>query len=228
MVDLGVNSVRGSYDGVLSDPSNSPDVAAWDQTVSNAELHGGSAPSQVAPPSTIGGATLSGGEKHIDPSAPVPLVDDQGKPVLDSQGRPLLRPAGLDPHFFVNQGVQDKQIEDALVGNGGGLGVLSYEAGQLYKFKQGGAWDAQRIGGKFHPEYVDYATVAIGLYGAANGFPKNELLSIQNAYAGLNSHYPPGTIMDKTYTHLPARNVANTDLGYQLYQSGRIHATATP
>ena len=36
------------------------------------------------------------------------------------------------------------------------------------------------------------------------------------------------TKLDKTYTYLPVRNVANTDLGFQLYQSGGIHAAAEP
>ncbi len=34
--------------------------------------------------------------------------------------------------------------------------------------------------------------------------------------------------MDKTCTHLPFRNVANTDLGFQLHRSGGIHAMAKP
>jgi hypothetical protein len=31
-----------------------------------------------------------------------------------------------------------------------------------------------------------------------------------------------GVQMDQTYTNLPARNVFNTNLGYQLYQSGKV------
>ena len=99
---------------------------------------------------------------------------------------------------------------------------------QLYKLKQGGVWDAQRAGGKNYPEYVDYATVAIGLYAASSGISRDEILRVQDAYAAKYSHYPPKTEMDKTYTHLPVRNVANTDLGFQLYQSGGIHAAARP
>jgi len=98
----------------------------------------------------------------------------------------------------------------------------------LYKINQGGEWDAQRVGGKFHPEYVDYATVAIGLYAASSGMSRDEILRIQDAFAAVKSRFPPDSVMDETYTHLPARNVANTDLGFQLYQSGRIHAAARP
>ena len=88
-------------------------------------------------------------------------------------------------------------MEEALLstGNeGGGPAALGYKLGALSHFNRGGAWDAQRVGGSFHTEFVDYATVAIGQ-------------------------------MDKTYTHLPKVNVENTDLGIQLYQTGRIAAT---
>ena len=84
------------------------------------------------------------------------------------------------------------------------------------------------VGGKHHPEYVDYATVAIGLYAASSGMSREEILSIQDAFAARESRFGPGLEMDRTYTHLPARNVANTDLGFQLYQSSRIQATANP
>lgn len=74
---------------------------------------------------------------------------------------------------------------------------------------------------------MDYATVAIGLY-ASSGISREEILRVQDAYAAEYSRYPPDTVMDKTYTHLPVRNVANTDLGFQLYQSSGIHAAAKP
>jgi len=75
---------------------------------------------------------------------------------------------------------------------------------------------------------VDYATVAIGLYAASSGMSRDEILRIQDAFAAGESRYRPETEMDKTYTHLPVRNVANTDLGFELYQSGRIHAAVGP
>jgi len=148
----------------------------------------------------------------------------------------MLRPARLDPHFFVSQGTADKSYYDALINNpvpdphGGSAGpaILSRELMQLYKLRQGGEWDAQRAGGKNYPEYVDYATVAIGLYAVSSGMSRDETLRMQDAYAARNSSYSPKIEMDKTYTHLPVRNVANTDLGFQLYQSGGIHAAAGP
>jgi hypothetical protein len=164
------------------------------------------------------------------------FVDDKGQPVQEhGQGAAIFRPAGLDPHFFVNQGIADqKMVADALKANPNFLtpgnaaavsGSAAYELNQLAKFNQGHEWDAQRIGGHFHPEFVDYATVAIGLYADAAGITENQILSIENNFALLESHYPPGTPMDSTYTHLPERNVANTDLGYQLVDSGRIQPT---
>lgn len=166
---------------------------------------------------------------------PVPFVDDTARPVQDAFGRPMLRPAGLDPHLFVNQGTADKRLYDALLkygggaedgGGGAGLAILQNEIAQLSNFRQGHAWDAQRIGGHFHAEFIDYATVAIGLYAASSGMARGEILGIQDSYAAVHSHYAAGTPMDRTYTHLPARNVANTETGYRLIETGRIRATA--
>ena len=181
-------------------------------------------------------ATASVGEPK-DPTAPVPVVDDQGNPVLipkgPYEGQQMLRPAGLDPHLFVKQGTADKSRYEALLHTanpyGGGdasLAFLSRNLMQLHKLRQGGEWDAQRVGGKYHPEYVDYATVAIGLYAASAGISRDIILRIQDAYAARYSRFEPRTKMDNTYTHLPERNVANTDLGFQLYESGRTRAPA--
>ena len=168
--------------------------------------------------------------------AAVPFTDDARQAVQDAQGRSMLRPSGLDPHIFVNQGALDRRLYEALLrysyggpeGGGGGLAVLEHELFELSKFRQGGEWDAQRIGGHFHAEFVDYATVAIGLYAASSGMKRSEILGIQNNYARLRSHYTAGTLMDKVYTHLPARNVANTETGFKLIETGRIKPTVTP
>ena len=53
------------------------------------------------------------------------------------------------------------------------------------------------------------------------------ILTIQNAFAWLYSNFGNAT-RDATYTNLPARNVANTKLGYQLYQSGLIGPAKGP
>ncbi len=46
--------------------------------------------------------------------------------------------------------------------------------------------DAQRITGHFYDKYVEYATIAIGLYAAAYGIPEEEVLEMEN-------WPPPGT-----------------------------------
>ena len=162
--------------------------------------------------------------------APVPFTDDMGQVMVNYRGETIRRPAGMDPHVFVSQGLQDKKTEEALIASGNegsGPAALGYQAGVLRKFERGGPWDAQRIGASYHPEFVDYATAAIGLYAAANGMSRDEILRIQDAVAR-NGHCPSDTGMDKTYTHLPTRNIYNTDLGYWLYQSGRIGAAPRP
>jgi len=133
---------------------------------------------------------------------PVPFVDDSGNPVLNFDGNPMMRPADVDPRYFIDP---------------------SRAFGGLASFRQGGAWDVQRVDTDVRPTpaFVDYATVAIGLYGAAQGIPEGAILSLENDYAGRYSNF--GNVpMDQKYTNLPARNVWNTRLGYELYQSGRI------
>ena len=140
----------------------------------------------------------------------------------------MLRPAGLDPNSFVRRGLEDKKMEEALILSGkqnGGFAALGYEGSSLSNFRRGGPWDAQRIGGFYHDEFVDYATVAIGLYAAANGISESRILSYQDLVAR-TSRYRSNTEMDKQYTHLPIRNVQNTHLGYTLYQSGQIGPSA--
>ena len=87
---------------------------------------------------------------------------------------------------------------------------------------QGYAWDEQRKDGVFYPQFVSYATVAIGIYGAATGTSEATLLNIENVWAAVSSHYGPNTVYDPNYTHLPRINVDNTDLGYSLYFNGAI------
>jgi hypothetical protein len=148
---------------------------------------------------------------------------------LNFWGEPMLRPAGLDPHYFVEQGLKDKQTEEALrsSGRGGGVLALAYKTAALAHFRRYGPWDAQRLGGSDHPEFVDYSTVAIGLYAAANGMSRTEILEVEDLVAR-GSHFHGRPEMDKIYTHLPVRNIRNTDLGFQLLQSGKIAATSKP
>ncbi len=93
----------------------------------------------------------------------------------------------------------------------------------LYQFRRWGPWDAQRIGGKYRYEFVDYATVIIGLYAAAAGIPRDDILRIENLVAN-TSNFDKNAEFDKTYIHLPTINIKNTDIGYHLYRSGLVGA----
>lgn len=97
-------------------------------------------------------------------------------------------------------------------------------AEHLANFRHWGAWDAQRLGGRFHNEFVDYSTVAIGLYAAAAGISRSTILSIEDADALVGNDFPANTEYDKVYTHLPKRNSGNADRGYELYRTGAIKA----
>lgn len=67
------------------------------------------------------------------------------------RGETILRPAGLSPEFFIRKGLEDRQVMEQLMqtskdGSQGAIAALMYELNVLSKFRQGGAWDAQRIG----------------------------------------------------------------------------------
>ena len=156
--------------------------------------------------------------------APMPFVDDMGHVVLNAKGVPIMRPAGVDPHFFVEQGLADKETESEMFSSGSEAGAPTafvYMFNELRKFDRFHPWDAQRLSGSFDDRFVDYATVAIRLYAAANGITIEEILKIEH-YIARKSVYTDNPEMNKLYTHLSERNVQNTYLGYKLYQSGLI------
>ena len=215
--------------GKLADAIKAVGVSQWPRFVADAA-------ERARDPAAVAAADKSGQpavermqsvEDRMDKTAPVPFLDRAGQAILNKYGKPMMRPAGLPPEMFVSPGLRDKEIEKALIASGsegGGAAELGYQAGVLRNFKRGGPGDAQRLGGSFHEEFVDYATVAIGLYAAANGMTRREILNIQDLVAR-GSRYRSEEEKDSVYTHLPTRNIWNTDLGYSLYQSGRIGVT---
>ena len=76
-------------------------------------------------------------------------------------------------------------------------------------------------------EFVDYTTVAIGFYAAANGISRSDILFIENKVAYF-SHFAADARTDRIYYYLPQRNVFNTDLGYRLYYSGLVKVKDEP
>ena len=161
----------------------------------------------------VGGAGRGAQNTHSCPlasplsldDAPVLFWDDDGDPVLDNNNSPMLRPEGWDPHFFTQQG--------AMLG--------TFAIGALPNFRIGGKWDAQRMGGTYHQEFVDAANVNIGLFASAAGIDEQALLTVANAYASKKSRFGQQP-MDPTYTSLRQRNVYDMEKGYDLQRSGAI------
>lgn len=83
---------------------------------------------------------------------PVPFVDDTGHVVLNAKGVPIMRPAGMDPHFFVEQGLADKETESEMLSSGSEASAptaLVYMYNKLRQFNRFNPWDAQRLSGSF-------------------------------------------------------------------------------
>lgn len=144
-----------------------------------------------------------------------PLKDDKGNVVVGASGQPALIPAGFDTGVVLRAGKVDGLLLDDP--NGGSLLSLK----DLSNFRRGGKWDLQRLSGTFDVRFVDSATILIGMYAAAAGISRNDILGLENDVAK-GGKYGAGTQMDPIYTHLPARNVTNTDIGMRLVQSGAI------
>ncbi len=151
---------------------------------------------------------------------PVKVLDDRGQDVLDQKGGIMWRPKDMDPQLFVDRGLRAAEAMRNASPDAGPVGLDPMILDEI-EFRQGGSLDAQRVDGRVVRQYVDYATVGIGLYGAAAGIPLDEMLANENEYARWHPR-PPGQEMDETYRFLPKRNVANTKLGYDLYSSGRV------
>lgn len=138
------------------------------------------------------------------------MLDDKGNPVIGASGQPAMMPQGTTIQSFAAKGETALQISPFL------------PTMMLYDFKIGGAMDLQRLSGHFEKQFTDSATIAIGVFSAAGKVPFNTVMGIMDAYAGRNSHFQKGVQMDSTFTHLPATNVMNTRIGFDLYQSGRV------
>jgi len=212
------------------EPGSRIDVAgSATRTATSAQPH-----ARVVPPAQLADNNGGSGEPPIkisahdipvdSPERPVAVVDSRGEPVLDSQGKPLLRPDDKPPEMFVREGLAARSAFFGLTR----LGAVSLAVAMFVelaaKFGQGGPWDAQRINGQNVDEYRDYATIAIGLYMAAASVPIEIALVVENEYARRHSEFGRDELKDAVYRNLPERNVRNTEIGHELYRSGRISA----
>lgn len=145
------------------------------------------------------------------------LTKDDGTPYTNpfvKGDNRIFYPSNLDPDYFISKGTARSDEPTDL--------TLELIGGDLARFRQGGEWAVQRLGGSgFDQKYVDYSTVAIGIYGASAGISAELVLEIQNQYARYKSHYPEDTVFSTVYTYLPARNVFNTEIGYEIFQARR-------
>ena len=203
------------------------------------------------------------------PLSAEPLNDDAGNPVLapnhdhiDMPTRKLnekektyykkksaepkeimvMRPAFMDPHFFVRKGIEDRKRDEEALKYAGESGMLFFALTyglidtNLFNFDHGGPWDAQRIAGHYYEKYVEYATIALGFYAAAYGIPEDKILELENMTANIDFLIAltegrmsfPDREMDKIYRYLPEDNVKWTDIGYELYKSGKISPNSKP
>ncbi len=177
------------------------------------------------------------------------LLDSAGHPVLDATGSVAQLPVALSPEFFVQRGHTDGPLYASAIQGWDAANFLSTApadpetmaaqgiasltakaaveasliASPIVNFGQGRVWDAQRYDGTHFASFVSGASILIGIYGAAAGIPESMMQGIQNDYAFLHSRFAPGTVMDSTYRYLPATNVENVHIGYELVTSGQLH-----
>jgi hypothetical protein len=151
----------------------------------------------------------------------VPLFDDDGDPVMVwnpkyRQDEQVQIPEDISLNYFAKVGEEDRNRS------------WGEQKARLLNFLWGQKWDLQRPGlvkdsaGKYinFPQFVDVATIAIGVYAGAAGISLDKLLADQSVAARYGSY---GTAFaDPEYGPLPHRNVLNTELGYYLYTSGKI------
>ena len=143
----------------------------------------------------------------------------EGQVVHDMNGNIVYKPHDISLSQIYNLGFNLRGQSEAFV-----LGKMA----QL--FLHGGRYDFQRESGPehvridritpdgylFHPEFVSFSTIAIGIFGEAAGISKEFVLKAQNYYAGALSNFAAGTPMSADYANLPVLNVENTKLGYHI------------
>lgn len=162
-----------------------------------------------------------------------PVTERQ--PTLPSDAQPLLAPNGqqvFNPHsgsdsetpqfvyfpkdyppdLFMEIGEAARVAEDE-----NSLWSSYQKVRALIDFRQGGILDVQRSSGTLQSAYIDYSTVAIGLWAASAGVSLDSILRIEDSYALFRSNFPEETVYDQIFGSLPIRNVENTQIGYNLY-----------
>jgi hypothetical protein len=167
------------------------------------------------------------GDSYPRPNA-VDLHDNNGKRVMsiDKDGNPqqVQIPEGVDLRIFARQGEADNKLPGDIRGE--------TIRKRLENFRQGGIWDLQRPrlqkdskGNHIvYSEFINAATLAIGVYCAAAGLTRTETLAAESIYAVGHSNF--GNAKRHWFWPLPERNVINTNLGYDLYVTNTLPGPA--
>ena len=151
------------------------------------------------------------------------MLTDAGATIIGGDGQSAWAPLGVTAQQFALYGsiFNNPTPEDPTPD-------ITAAIASLALFRRGGAWDLQRLnGGTFEVKFRDSATIVIGIFAASAGIPYPVLMGIQNTYA-MTSTWKAGTAMDVVYTHLPALNVLNTQIGYNLILNGQITPYGLP
>ena len=181
------------------------------------------APMRAAPTAGVKSKGRPAG-RPPNPNDPMPLLDDQDRAIIGASGEPVSFPASLDPHVFVEQGIKDKRRlrQMSVFGIPGEAAASAYVLSEPAKFGQGQAWDAQAVHHEFDKTYVDYATIARGLYADALGLHTHEIPCLEDAYVWYRETPYKGRTMDRQFTHLRVENVNDTKIGYELLEQSLI------
>ena len=129
-----------------------------------------------------------------NPLKPIPLLKPDGSQMLGGTGIPVFRPDdGHDPIFFEHQGNKAGPV----------LGLPN-----LPNFLAAHAWDEQRPlsnANNYDGRFVDYASIAIGLYGCASGTSQSAMMLVYSAGAATGmSHWSAKEPRDPIYKNLPS------------------------
>jgi hypothetical protein len=172
------------------------------------------------------------------PKRPEVFTDSSGQPILDGQGKPILRPDDLPPETYVQAGLiaGSHNLADnlhnalqALQGDLSGaldayplIAALIGTGQDLLPFIHGGSLDAERFESNYVQEYRHYTSIALGIFMAAAGVSREDMLSIANAYAKRFSTFSAKEVPDERYTSSAQQDIEDNLRGYELYESGRI------
>jgi hypothetical protein len=167
---------------------------------------------------------------------PEPFLDRSNQPILDDKGNQILRPADLPPETYVQAGLAAKSsnladymhdLAQAIRGDPNALQnpdtrelTIAMVAAALLPFAHGGSLDAERFDFNYVRDYRHYTSIALGVYMAAAGVSKEDMLAIADFYAGIFStfHERP----DPNYPHSTKQDIQDNLRGYELYETGHI------